>query len=1035
MKSNFLVRTIISSIFLFLCLSVYGQQIKVEGAVLDENNQPLIGASVIIDGTSNGVITDLDGRYSIQNVPMGSTLVCDMLGYIQGKAVADRSQINFKLDPFSSQIDEAVVVGYGVQRKESVVGAISQIKTEDLLNSGNSNITQAITGKLSGVTTISSSGVPGSNNSEIMVRGVSSWNGSAPLVMVDGVERDFSSLDPNEVENISVLKDASATAVFGAKGANGVILVTTRSGREGKASFRATVSHGFNFPTRMPEYVNAYETMKGYNVALKNTVNFTNLLSEQQLEEYRNPSSDINSLRYPDVNWYDLLMKKVAHTTDANINLSGGSKRVRYFISLGYKNEGSIFKEFKGYDTPSYSYNRLTYRSNLDFKLTRTTTLSFKVGGDVGIQGTPGEINATSTPVGLMYSASSVLFPAYFPEWALESIPDLDYPGASGERLSYGIGSYLAGNPYNVINGGNSYTTTTSKLYTDLLLNQKLDFITEGLSLKAKFSYSTYLKRISEQTVGNRTAYYINWDNYDIGEGNPWISDATGITVVEEAPSKTTQGSAQTYTSTLYWEASLNYDRTIKAHHVTGLFLFNQRQYTNKVEFPYRTQGLVGRVTYGYAGKYLVEANIGYTGSEQFSYNNRYGFFPAVAVGYVISEENFWKKAMPWWSKMKLRYSDGLVGNDQTASRWLYYSSYEKVGGMIFEQAAANLTAQWETAHKRDLGIEFGFFKNRLTAQVDLFDEMRTNMLVSPNVTILVGTSSKEANHGSMKKHGLEFELGWNDTLPCGVNYHLNAMFSCNENRILNYDDPPYAPDYQKVAGKPYMSQTNGSTTVDSGYFTSVDDIHGYSTCSSNWNNINMGSYKYLDFCVDGVINANDLCAIQGSSYPASTFSFGGGLKWKGLEFSFLFYGNIGKYVTYNKLTQQYGAAFKQFASRTDYWTPTNQDARCAAPVVNSGNGHVAYTWAGTEPSSGILLRLDNQNWLRADYISLRDVYLGYTFDLNRKKGNKNTLCVYATGNNLFFITPIPEGNPDLKSVGSGYPVMAVAQIGIKLGF
>ena len=1006
-------------------------QMTVAGVVISSaDDLPVIGATVYQkDNMSNGVVTDLDGNFSL-NVPADAILVVSSMGF-QTVELSPASKMRIVLEDESQQLDAVVFVGYGVQRKESVVGAISQVDNEALVNSGNTNITQAIAGKLSGVLAMQGGGTPGANDATIVIRGVSSWNGSEPLVMVDGVERSFSSLDPNEVENISVLKDASATAVFGAKGANGVILVTTKKGKKGKPKMNLSVSHGLNFAAGLPKHVDAVTTAKAYNAALMNQQSFAEIFSDYELAQYAAPSSEINALRYPDVNWYDMMLKDCAHTTDANINISGGGDRARYFISFSYKNEGSLFKTIEGYNTPSYAYDRLNYRANLDFDITKSTLLSFRVGGDIGIRTTPGISGDTKTPIGLMYSVSTITFPAIFPSWVIDQIPDSYYPDASGDRLSWGVGNNSGDNPYNYITSGAYYKNTTSRLNTDIILDQKLDFITDGLSLKAKISYSTYLNRVSERATHSRVTYFIDWDNYDTGNGNPWQSSgATSNSVIEETPVKVSQGAVSTYTSTLYWEASLNYSRSWNNHHVTGLALFNQREYINMVQFPYRTQGVVGRVTYDYGHRYLIEANVGYTGSEQFAPSNRFGFFPSVAVGYVMSEEKFWKRAMPWWSKFKVRYSDGLVGNDQTESRWLYFSSYtyDKSKDSIYEDQAPNLYAQWETARKRDLGIEMAWLDDRLSLNVDLFDEYRTNMLVAPNTTLFYGNTAKEVNTGIMKKHGFETELGWSDSFSNGLRYNVNAMFSFNENRIVNYEDPMVAPDYQKVAGKPFEGMTTAADVVDSGYYTSVDDIHNYVSYTTDWTNLYVGSYKFLDYNVDGKVNSDDLHAIKGSLYPTTMFSLGGGLSYKGWEFSFLFYGNLGKYVRYTQ--KEFNSNLRTYEPLTDYWTPTNQNAHTATPVNNSGAGHIMYTWAGT-------LYLADRSWVKADYFSLRDVYLGYTFQTKKLKARLgiSSLNLYLTGNNLFHVTTLPEGNPEKTNPFSGYPLYRTVKLGVKIGF
>ena len=836
--------------------------IQAKGRVVDTNGIAIAGAAVTVKGGSaGGTISDAQGAFTLR-VRKGDVLHVSFLGFQAREiAVTDASPLTIRLAEETHQVEDVVVVGYGVQKKESVLGAISQVNNEQLVNSGTTNITNAIAGKLSGVTTIQTGGQPGNNDANIFIRGVSSWNGSTPLVLVDGVERSFADIDPNEVASLSVLKDASATAVFGAKGANGVIIVTTRTGSTGKPKMNISLSYGLDFPTMIPDHIGSAQTAELLNVALKNAQSYGSMIPRSEIEEYARPSSRINSIRYPDNDWFDIAMRRCAQTINANYNVSGGSQRVKYFLSLGYTHEGSIFKDFSEWSNANFRYDRINYRSNLDFDVTRSTKLSVKVGGVLGIKDTPTD-KTVSGMFNMMYSASPMMYPAYYPAWVLEEIPDTDYPDASGGRLSSPRTAHF-GNIRTSLSTGEFEQTTDNKLYTDINFEQKLDFITKGLSVKANVSLSTYYSRISQTATNSNPTFYIDWNRYDAGDGNPWIYSAASEHVYENTPYAVTRGAMQNnYYVTFYWEGALNYNRTFGDHSVTALALFNQRENIKGTAFPYHSQGVVGRVTYDYKHKYLFECNLGYTGSEQFSPENRYGFFPSVAIGWVPSQERFWKEAMPWWSKLKIRYSDGLVGSD-SGSRWLYFSDYVKGGdSYIYEGAAANAVAQWEEARKRDLGIEMGWLNNRLTLNLDLFDEKRTNMLVKPNVTMLVGTSYKEVNRGSMKKHGIDIELGWADKTPTGFGYNLTAMVSLNENRITNYEDAPYAPEYQKTAGKPYKGQTDGVSIVDSGYFESIDDIHNYPAYTTDWNFVNVGAYKYLDYSADGRLSVEDLHAI-----------------------------------------------------------------------------------------------------------------------------------------------------------------------------
>ena len=801
-----------------------------------------------------------------------------------------------------------------------------------------------------------------------------------------------------------------------------------------------SLSYGLDFPTKIPNHISSAQTASLLNVALKNAQSYGSLIPQSQIDEYARPSSRLNTIRYPDNDWFDIVMRNCAQTINANYNVSGGSERVKYFLSLGYTHEGSIFKDFSEWSNANFRYDRINYRSNLDFDVTKTTKLSVKVGGVLGIRDKPTGASVSGL-FNMMYSASPMMYPDYFPAWVLDEIPDTDYPDATGGRISSHRTAYFK-NARTTLSTGEFDQITDNKLYTDLNFEQKLDFITKGLSLKANVSLSTYYSRISQTAANSNPTFYIDWDRYDSGVGNPWIYSAASEVVYEQTPYSVTRGSMEnTYYATFYWEGAVDYNRTFGDHTVTALALFNQRENIKTTNFPYRTQGLVGRVTYDYKHKYLFECNLGYTGSEQFSPENRYGFFPAVAVGWVPSQEGWWKRAMPWWSKLKIRYSDGLVGSDSSDSRWLYFSSYSSGSdGYIYESAAANLVAQWEEARKRDLGIEMGWLNNRLTLNLDLFDEKRTNMLVSPNVTMLVGTSYKEVNRGSMKKHGIDIELGWADKTASGFGYNLSAMVSLNENRITNYEDAPYAPDYQKTAGKPYKGQTSGVDIVDSGYYESIDDIHNYPAYTTDWNFVNIGAYKYLDYSADGQLSDKDLHAIAGSQYPLAICSFNAGFNYKGFEFSMLWYANFGKWVEYNKSWEiEFNKGdYRITKSQLDYWRPDNRDANHATLVYGGTSGHPMYMWAGGSGDAGVNMMLAGRTWRKADYVTLKEVYFAYTFNTKRlrQRVGFRSLSLYLTATNLFSFSSLVEGDPQSTTFTSGfYPQMTSVKLGVKIGF
>lgn len=1009
---------------------------SVSGLVKDELGEPLIGANVMVKGTTTGVITDIDGKFILSVPANAHTLTVSYVGYLSKDVKINTKQpVIITLTENTEQLSEVVIVGYGTQKKESVVGAVAQVNNESLMKANTSDITSAIAGKLSGVLTMQQSGQPGSTTSEIIIRGVSSWNGSAPLVLIDGVERSFNDIDPNEVNTISVLKDASATAVFGAKGANGVIIVTTRRGTEGKIKLDVSASYGMEVIARGTKHIDAFTTMSMYNIAQKNQGKFQALKSEQELNEYRNPSSRLNALRYPDVDWFDLLTRDFAPVVNANINLQGGTKYVKYFASLGYTHQGSLFESFnEGHCDTRYKYDRVNYRINLDFDLTKSTVLTFNVGGNVSIQNSP-----ATAPWEAMYQASSAMFPAFYPAWALDEAPDSHYPDASGIRLA--ATQDANDNPYSILYQGKFNQFTTSQLFTDLILKQNLDAITKGLSFTGKVALSTNYKNKSLTANWGFPTYELYFDRIGT-ENNPWKRTGESNDIWNQPALDINVGGLENgYYNNLYYELALNYQRSFGNHHVGGLALMNRQQKNINTDFGYFNESWVARATYDYGHRYLFEVNIGYTGSERFAPSNRFGFFPSYALGWVVSEEKFFKNNINWMSKLKLRYSDGKVGSDAASERWLYMSEYNKNGNYIYEGKVPNLTAQWEEARKRDIGIELGFLENMITASLDLYDEKRDKMLLSPKSnTMLVGNNGfKQLNKGKMKKHGLEIEAGFNKSTAYDLRYHFNAMIGLNENRILAKDDLPYAPDYLKEVNKPYGSMNQGVITTGNGYYNSVDDIHNY-VGPTGPENLNVGDYRFLDYTADGRINVLDQYPIEGTLYPPMTFSFGGGFSYKNFDFNILFQGNKGKYVKYNESFEiEFNqASYRVHESQLDFWTPNNPNANHSTLHYLDNASSPILGWTGGDSYSGYSTWIRDRFWRKADYLRLKEIYLAYNFNVEKikKATGISRFTVYASGNNVFTFTKLVEGDPERKDFSKGfYPQMSTYKLGIKVSF
>jgi TonB-linked SusC/RagA family outer membrane protein len=712
-----------------------------------------------------------------------------------------------------------------------------------------------------------------------------------------------------------------------------------------------------------------------------------------------------------------------------------------------------------------YYNHKFNYRINLDFNVTKSTIFTLNVGGVLNMKNNPNSGTWRD-----LYSTGGTRCPAFYPAWVLEQVPDLSYPDATGDRYGFPSGEYTS-NPYYNLHSGQFNKELGSTLFTDLILRQELNFITKGLSVGGKVSLSSYYRNRqvqASQTFPLYVLYFerigvdkVNNDNPNIKvpdgivDQNPWFrqTPTEGTDVWSLPPlDVNTSGLQGGYYANLYYEMSINYDRSFGKHNVSALGLFNRQQQNNGTDFPYYNEGLVGRLTYDYNRKYLLEFNIGYTGSERFAPDNRFGTFPSIAVGWVVSEEPFFKNAVPWMNRLKFRYSDGMVGSDYAKSRWLYTSSYFKDnGGYIREDMMANTLAQWERSHKRDLGIEMGLFNNVITLSVDGFDEYRDKMLLTPkSVTMLIGQTFKEINLGKVKKHGIEAEVEFRKSPTPNFEYFVRGVFGWNENRVIFKDDPAAFPDHMRLAGKPLTEmlnseysleglEINGVELTGTGYLTSVDDIHN-NPSPIDYAKEYVGDYKYLDYNADGLVNTIDKHAIPGLTYPPITYSFGGGFNWKNLTFNMLFSGNQGKYVQYNQAfeVEFIKGDWRVHKSALDYWTPTNQDANHATMHFSGTSSQDNLVWGGGEADRGYQTIIKDRFFRNASYLRLKDVYVGYNIRsaaLTRSVGISNVL-VYLSGSNIFTITPLIEGDPEATNFYQGYyPQMTTFRAGIKFEF
>lgn len=839
----FLTRSRIFFLLLFFCsVSLMAQNgVVVKGKVLDANDEPLIGAAIVLKGNTNvGTVADFDGNFTLEVPNRNSVLTVSYLGMTpQDVKVNGRTMIVVVLREDTEVLDEVVVVGYGQQKKASVVGAITQTSSKVLERAGGvSDLGSALTGNLPGVVTTASTGMPGEEDPQIVIRGASSWNNSAPLILVDGIERPMSGIDVNSVESISVLKDASATAVYGVKGANGVILITTKRGKEGKATINAGGSMALKMPSKLPNKLDSYDAFQLRNDAVEYELGLTPdswmyMMSQEQMNKYRNPANQAEAERYPNIDWADWMFKDYAFSENANVSVSGGTRFVKYYAAIDYQHEGDLFKEYdngRGYQT-TYGYNRVNMRSNLDFQLTKTTLLKTNLSGSHGVKQGP----RTSYEYNIWGSAYSTPPNVFYPQYS---------DGAWG---------------YDPINNANNSvaqlalagqnTRTTTRLTTDFTLEQKLDFIVKGLSAKASISWDNvfYEQNRGVNSTDQALYKYINPEtgavsynpsqgshNFDFHEQVNWIAE--GGSIDNNATERH-----------LYYSAQIDYNNTFGNHTVGAMGLFSRQERAKGSIVPNYREDWAFRVTYNYANKYFLEYNGAYNGSDKFSADNRFVFFNSGAIGWMLSEEKFMKK-IKFLDMLKLRASYGEIGNDvigdewDTTRRWLYMDQWETGGNIATglynvaspytfyrQKTVGNTDIHWEVVRKFNFGIDYSFLDGLFAGNIEIFRDKRSDILISGSDRAMPSyfggiVNAPWVNMGKVKNRGYELELRINKTLRNSLHLWANMNMTHAVNEIIEADDPELLPDYQKDAGKS-IGQTH--TYVDHGYTQTMDDIYG----------------------------------------------------------------------------------------------------------------------------------------------------------------------------------------------------------------
>jgi TonB-linked SusC/RagA family outer membrane protein len=1024
----------------FTSINLQAQE-RISGVVKDVGGMPLPGVSVIQKGTTRGASTDFDGNYSLELTSGEKTLVFSYIGFKTVEIpVKGKTTINVNLEEDIESLDEVVIVGYGTQKKESVVGAISQIKGSDLqeINMGITNVEEALQGNLPGVTAIQGSGVPGRNDMQIFIRGQATWNGNGgqPLILVDGVPRGIDNLDFNDIENLSVLKDASATAVFGVQGANGVILVTTKRGQKGKAQLSLQANTTFKFVSKLPEKLDAYGAILEANSSIMRELSQNedswNLIRPLAIaDKFRNPANEAESLIYPNVDWKDALLKDMAQDYRVNLSVRGGGNNARYFGSLAFQSvsdmfDGASYDNGKGYES-EFSYDRFNFRSNIDFDITKTTEFSVNLGGFLGVQQSPGNLNLVTNAI---YELAPNAYTPVFSD---------GFYGRDNNDV------FANTNPIVTLTNTGYTTNTTFNINTDFILKQKLDFITKGLRFQGRFSLDNTSR--SQQQLrdpgadGQENVRYRVYN--ELFEER--IESPDGVNDFGFVPFPWTVGAANIQDGSigrgLLYDFSFNYSNTFaEKHSVTGLALVRRRENGTGNGFLVYREDWVGRVTYDYDKRYFLDISGAYNGSEKYGPGYRFDLFPALAAGWTMSNEAFMSE-VDWVNNFKIRGSYGLIGDDNGGRRFEYQATWRIGGGAFINPNASNQREnyvfyseanvgnpdlQWETAVKYNIGADIGLFNNSITAELDFFGEDRSNILIPSGqraVPDWFGAGPPAFNRGEVEVRGFEIVLGANHTFGNGLNIFGNFNFTQAKDLVIDREDPELRPFYQKAAGYP-IGQPRSS--IPAGIIGSLDDMYSSTPRVNGQGNIRPGYYNLVDYDGDGVFNgAFDNVPYGYPTRPQRTWAATIGAKYKGWRLSAQFYGTQNANRNYDSRTFS-NQVDTFFTHEGGYWTKDNPNSLRTQPIFNFAQG-------ASSP---------RQNFWDASLTRLRSVAL--TYNIPKKAcesiGVKG-LSVFANGNNLILWTDLPDDR-EFNSSQTGdssfrgdYPTMARFNFGFNLDF
>ena len=1015
--------SLLALVLLALPLSLDAQgkkSITVSGVVKDaQTGEPVIGAGVMLKASNVGTLTDLDGSYLVKVNDSKGILVVSAIGYkTQEILIKERTTIDVLLETDAESLQDAVVIGYGTQKKATVTGALTTVSTEIVGKATTPTLANALGGTVPGLISRQRSGEPGYDGATLLIRGAGTWLNSSPLVLVDGIERDINLINTDEIESFSILKDASATAVYGMRGANGVILINTKKGSTGKprVSFRteSTLLHGLRFPN----YIKGWEFANLMNEACQ-TGGVAMPWSDEEIELFKDGSDPFN---YPSVDWTDSVLKKNAFQTINTISVSGGNEIVRYYVSAGFSSQSGLFKEDPTYDYRTNSLSqRYNFRANVDVNITKNFTLSLGLAEIIENRTYPG------TPAGDIF-------------WSLKVVNPITYPIRNPDG-SFGASntSYEKNSPY-VLTTNNGFSKQFRST-TQGTFGAKWDLgtlITPGLTLEGNFAYDHYYSVEATRRKQPELKKYL---------GSDPITGEDRYNVIQEEGTMGYYLAYNVSNRSYYADARINYNRVFEGHGVSALLMANLRDYSDltagnsTAQLPYRRQGFAGRIAYNYRQRYLFEVNAGYNGSENFAPGHRYGFFPAVSAGWVPTEEKWWH--IDWFNHLKIRGSYGKVGNDAlNAQRFFYMSTINKnatgytfsldqahgIGGMSEARMGSPL-ASWEVSNKADVGLDMELFDRKLRISGDYFYEHRTNILLERgSVPSTIGLASSQlalSNIGIMDNTGFDANIEFTNTTSYGLSYQLRANMTYAHNTVIEDDTAPALWSYQNTRGKSIGIPLG---YVALGLFQSQEEIDN--SPKQELGTYTVGDIKYEDINKDGVINPYDRVFIGYAREPEMMYGFGFTLAWKGLDLSVNFTGAAHAtilldaagmwpfqldYPGYNIYREYYDHRF----------IPGADNSGALYPVVHNG-------------TSANNFQINTLYLHDSSFLKLKTAELGYS--LPRKITSRlglDKLRFFLNGNNLLCFDGLKGMvDPESNHLGaSTYPTQLAATIGIEVGF